>query len=81
MGFVAKSAFRLGVVYSAIPFDSGKPNAFAPVTAAMPYAASYPLGAFAGEVTMAWRRVPTTGGRRPPRFSVRAIALGQPPLV
>ena len=40
MGFVAKSAFWLGLVYSAIPFDLGKPNAFAPITAAMPYVAS-----------------------------------------
>jgi len=40
VGFVAKSAFWLGLVYSAIPFDLGKPNAFAPITAAMPYVAS-----------------------------------------
>ncbi len=58
MGFGAKSAFWLGVVYSAIPFDSGKPNAFAPVTAAMPHAASYSLGTFAGEAATAWRQSP-----------------------
>jgi|HubBroStandDraft_1064217.scaffolds.fasta_scaffold103147_2 hypothetical protein len=38
MGFVAKSAFWLGLVYSAMPFDSGKPNALAP---------GYPLGTYA----------------------------------
>ncbi len=58
VGFGAKSAFWLGVVYSAIPFDSGKPNAFAPVTAAMPYAASYPPGTFAGKAATAWRQSP-----------------------
>jgi hypothetical protein len=63
VGFVAKSAFWLGVVYSAIPFDLGKPNAFAPITAAMPYAASYPLGTFASEAATAWRQ--STDDRRP----------------
>ncbi len=62
MGFVAKSAFWLGVVYSAIPFDLGKPSAFAPMTAAMPYAASYKLGAFASKAAIAWRQ--STGDRR-----------------
>src|SRR5271165_1238218 len=63
VGFVAKSAFWLGVVYSAIPFDLGKPSAFAPVTAAMPYAGSYPLGTFASEAATAWRQ--STDDRRP----------------
>ena len=63
VGFVAKSAFWLGVVYSAIAFDLGKPNAFAPITAAMPYAASYPLGTFASEAATAWRQ--STDDRRP----------------
>jgi hypothetical protein len=38
MGFVAKSAFWLGLVYSAMPFDSEKPNALAP---------GYPLATYA----------------------------------
>ena len=46
MGFVAKSAFWLGLVYSAMPFDLGKPNAFAPMTAAAPYFGNS-LGAYA----------------------------------
>jgi hypothetical protein len=46
VGFVAKSAFWLGLVYSAMPFDLGKPNAFAPMTAAAPYSC-YPLGTYA----------------------------------
>jgi hypothetical protein len=46
LGFVAKSAFWLGLVYSAMPFDSGKPNAFAPMTAAASYS-GYPLGTYA----------------------------------
>lgn len=62
MGFVAKSAFWLGVVYSAMPFDLGKPSAISPMTAAMPYAASYTLGAFASEAATTWRR--STGDRR-----------------
>ena len=51
MGFVAKSAFWLGLVYSAMPFDSGKPNAFAPMTAAAPYS-GYPLGTYASATTL-----------------------------
>ncbi len=62
MGFVAKSAFWLGVVYSAMPFDLGKPSAMSPMTAAMPYAASYTLGAFASEAATVWPR--STGDRR-----------------
>ena len=46
MGFVAKSAFWLGLVYSAMPFDLGKPNAFAPMTGATPYSGD-PLGTYA----------------------------------
>jgi hypothetical protein len=46
VGFVAKSAFWLGLVYSAMPFDLGKSNAFAPMTAATPYS-GYPLGTYA----------------------------------
>jgi hypothetical protein len=72
VGFVAKSAFWLGVVYSAIPFDLGRPSALAPVTAAMPYAASYPLGAFAGQAATAWRQ--STGDRR---SAVAAIPCAQ----
>ena len=58
MGFGAKSAFWLGVVYSAIPFGLGKPSAFAPMTTA----ASYALGAFASEAAIAWRQ--SIGDRR-----------------
>ena len=36
MGFVAKSVFWLGLVYSAMPFDSGTPIALAPTPGAMP---------------------------------------------
>jgi hypothetical protein len=52
---VAKSAFWLGLVYSAMPFDSGKPNAFAPMTAATPYS-SYPLGTYASAVSSTLRQ-------------------------
>jgi hypothetical protein len=38
MGFVAKSAFWLGMVYSAMPFDSGSPVALAPAAAEKPRA-------------------------------------------
>ena len=38
MGFVAKSAFWLGMVYSAMPFDSGSPVALAPAAAGKPRA-------------------------------------------
>ena len=51
MGFVAKSAFWLGLVYSAMPFDTGKPNAFQPKTAAT-------LGTYASALRQnadAWR--------------------------
>jgi hypothetical protein len=36
MGFVAKSVFWLGLVYSAMLFDSGTPIALAPTPGAMP---------------------------------------------
>ena len=35
MGFVAKSAFWLGLVYSAMPFDAGSPTALAPTGTAI----------------------------------------------
>jgi hypothetical protein len=47
MGFVAKSAFWLGMVYSAMPFDSGSPIALAPTATAMPPAASSSLESLA----------------------------------
>ena len=50
MRFVAKSAFWLGLVYSAMPFDSGIPTALAPTAAAMPRAASSSLEGFASAV-------------------------------
>ena len=41
MGFVARSAFWLGLVYSAMPFDSGSPITLAPTgTAISPGAGS-----------------------------------------
>ena len=55
MGFVAKSAFWLGLVYSAMPFDLGKPSAFAPMTAATPYS-GYPLGTYASAVNSTLRQ-------------------------
>ena len=36
MGFVAKSVFWLGMVYSAMQFDSGSPIAVAPAATALP---------------------------------------------
>ena len=50
MGFVAKSAFWLGMVYSAMPFDSGSPIALAPTATAMPPAASSSLESLASGV-------------------------------
>jgi hypothetical protein len=50
MRFVAKSAFWLGLVYSAMPFDSGSPTALAPTVTAMPGAASSSLQSFASAV-------------------------------
>ena len=47
MGFVARSAFWLGMVYSAMPFDSGGPIARAPTATAMPRAAGSSLESFA----------------------------------
>jgi hypothetical protein len=55
MGFVAKSAFWLGLVYSAMPFDSGAPIAVAPTAGAMPRAASSSLESLASAV------IPTDG--------------------
>jgi hypothetical protein len=43
VGFVAKSVFWLGLVYSAMPFDSGNPIALAPTPGAMPREASSSL--------------------------------------
>jgi hypothetical protein len=48
MGFVAKSAFWLGLVYSAMPFNSGSPAALAPTGTATSPAAGSALGGFAG---------------------------------
>jgi len=50
MGFVVKSAFWLGMVYSAMPFDSGSPIALAPTATAMPPAASSSLESLASAV-------------------------------
>jgi hypothetical protein len=50
MGFVVKSAFWLGLVYSAMPFDSGSPIAVAPTATAPLRAAGSPLGTLAGAV-------------------------------
>jgi hypothetical protein len=47
VGFVLKSAFWLGLVYYAMPFDSEKPNAAAPMAAAAAYS-GYPLRTYAG---------------------------------
>ena len=50
MGFVAKSVFWLGLVYSAMPFDSGTPIALAPTPGAMPREASSSLESLAAAV-------------------------------
>ena len=50
MGFVAKSAFWLGMVYSAMPFDSGSPVALAPAAADKPRAEDLSLGNIANSV-------------------------------
>ncbi len=50
MGFVVKSAFWLGLVYSAMPFDSGSPIVVAPSATAPFRAAGSPLGTLAGAV-------------------------------
>jgi hypothetical protein len=47
MGLVAKSVFWLGMVYSAMPFDSVSPIAVAPAATAMPGSS---LSGFAGAV-------------------------------
>jgi len=39
IGFVAKSVFWLGLVYSAMPFDSGAPVALTPTPGATPHEA------------------------------------------
>jgi hypothetical protein len=57
VGFVVKSAFWLGLVYYAMPFDSGKPSAPAPMTAATPDS-GYPLGAYASLANSALRQNP-----------------------
>jgi hypothetical protein len=49
MSCVAKSAFWLGLVYSAMPFDSTAPIAHAPRTTAIPHAAGS-VSALAGAV-------------------------------
>ena len=50
MGFVAKSVFWLGMVYSAMPFDSGSPTALAPTATGTPRADSPSLESFASSV-------------------------------
>jgi hypothetical protein len=55
VGFVVKSAFWLGLVYYAMPFDSEKPNAAAPMTAAAAYS-GYPLGTYASVVNSTLRQ-------------------------
>jgi hypothetical protein len=55
VGFVVKSAFWLGLVYYAMPFDSGKPNAVAPMTAAAAYSGA-PLGTYASLVNSTLRQ-------------------------
>jgi hypothetical protein len=50
MGFVVKSAFWLGLVYSAMPFDSGSPIAVAPTATAPLRATGPPLGTLARAV-------------------------------
>jgi hypothetical protein len=47
MGFVARSAFWLGLVYAAMPFDSGSPIALAPTGTATSAAASSSLASLA----------------------------------
>jgi hypothetical protein len=56
MGFVAKSAFWLGLVYSAMPFDSGATTALAPTAAETPRAASSSLESFASAAILGSRQ-------------------------
>jgi len=56
MGFVAKSAFWLGLVYSAMPFDSGGPTALAPTGTALSPAASSSFGSLASAATATARQ-------------------------
>ncbi len=58
MGFVAKSVFWLGLVYSAMPFDSGAPVALAPSSGATPHEASSPLESLAAAVVPVAREYP-----------------------
>ena len=58
MGFVAKSVFWLGLVYSAMPFDSGTPIALAPTPGAMPREAGSSLDSLAAAVIPAARQNP-----------------------
>jgi hypothetical protein len=58
MRFVAKSVFWLGLVYSAMPFDSGTPIALAPTPGAMPGEASSSLESLAAAVIPAARQNP-----------------------
>jgi hypothetical protein len=55
MGFVARSAFWLGLVYSAMPFDSGRPTALAPKGTATSPAASPSLASLASAAVSASR--------------------------
>jgi hypothetical protein len=56
VGFVAKSEFWLGLVYAAMPFDSGSPIALAPTATAMPRAASSSLRTHAAAAIPASRQ-------------------------
>ena len=58
MGFVAKSVFWLGLVYSAMPFDLGTSIALAPTPGAMPREASSSLESLAAAVIPAARQNP-----------------------
>jgi hypothetical protein len=55
MGFVAKSAFWLGLVYSAMPFDSERPTALAAMASAISPVAGPSLASLAGEAILASR--------------------------
>jgi hypothetical protein len=54
-GIVAKSVFWLGLVYSAMPFDSGGTAGLSPASTAIPRATGSSLRSFAGAVMPASR--------------------------
>jgi hypothetical protein len=55
MGFMVKSAFWLGLVYSAMPFEPQKTEATQPLAAVSPAEPSDVLKPYSEAVSAAWR--------------------------